>query len=151
MTSNIGSPQILEASRSGADYDSIKATVFAQLQQHFRPEFLNRVDDTIVFHALDKVQVQNIASIQLQHLRDRLAEKHISISFSDGALAQLASVGFDPVFGARPLKRAIQQLVETPLSQKIIAGDVNDGDHISVEPGTAGLNFVVTDVEPVLN
>lgn len=141
MTSNIGSPQILEASRSGADYDSIKATVFGQLQQHFRPEFLNRIDDTIVFHALDREQVQEIAQIQLARLRDRLKDKRITLEFSDAALEQLARVGYDPVFGARPLKRAIVQLLETPLSKAMIAGEVNDGDHVLVEPGAAGFVF----------
>ncbi len=143
MTSNIGSPQILGASQSGADYDSIKATVSNLLQQYFRPEFLNRIDDTIVFHALDREHVSAIAEIQLAYLRKRLAGRRISLEFSSGALEQLAAVGFDPVFGARPLKRSIQQLIETPLSKKIIAGDVQDGDTIVVEPGAQGFSFNV--------
>ena len=141
MTSNIGSPQILEASRSGADYDTVKRTVFELLQAHFRPEFLNRVDDTIVFHALDRNQVGAIAEIQLSRLRERLAERHITLTLSDGAKEQLARVGYDPVFGARPLKRAIQQLIETPLSRKIIAGDIEDGDDMVLEPGANGFTF----------
>ncbi len=151
MTSNIGSPQILEASRSGADYESVKNTVFNLLQSHFRPEFLNRVDDTIVFHALDRNQVGAIAEIQLGRLRERLAERHITLTLSDGAKEQLARVGYDPVFGARPLKRAIQQLIETPLSRKIIAGDVQDGDDVRLEPGANGFTFEKQQHAEVLN
>ena len=151
MTSNIGSPQILEASRSGADYESVKNTVFNLLQSHFRPEFLNRVDDTIVFHALDRNQVGAIAEIQLGRLRERLAERHITLTLSDGAKEQLARVGYDPVFGARPLKRAIQQLIETPLSRKIIAGDVQDGDDMVLEPGANGFTFEKQQHAEVLN
>jgi ATP-dependent Clp protease ATP-binding subunit ClpB len=141
MTSNLGSPQILEASRSGADYESLKAVVFGILQSHFRPEFLNRVDDTIVFHALDREQVGEIAEIQLSRLRGRLAERHITLTLSQGAKEQLARVGYDPVFGARPLKRALQQLIETPLSRKIIAGEIQDGDDVVVEPGAGSFTF----------
>ena len=151
MTSNIGSPQILDASRSGADYDSIKATVFGLLQGHFRPEFLNRVDDTIVFHALEQVQIAAIAEIQLSRLRGRLRERRITLTFSDAAMEQLARVGYDPVFGARPLKRAIQQRIETPLSRKIIAGEVQDGDDVVVEPGASGFSFEVKEVAVALN
>ena len=151
MTSNIGSPQILEASRSGADYDTIRATVFNQLQAHFRPEFLNRVDDTIVFHALERNQVQAIADIQLQRVRDRLEGRRITLTLSDSAMEHLARVGYDPVFGARPLKRAIQSLIETPLSKRIIAGEVSDGDHVRVEPGAQGFTFEVEEPEVALN
>jgi len=141
MTSNIGSPQILEASRSGADYESVKRTVFELLQAHFRPEFLNRVDDTIVFHALDRNQVGAIAEIQLSHLRGRLQERHITLTLSEGAKEQLARVSYDPVFGARPLKRAIQQLIETPLSRQIIAGEIEDGDDVVLGAGANGFTF----------
>jgi ATP-dependent Clp protease ATP-binding subunit ClpB len=151
MTSNIGSPQILEASRSGADYDQIKQTVFGLLQQHFRPEFLNRVDDVIVFHALAQDQVQAIAEIQLSRVRERLADKKISLEFSSAAMEHLARVGYDPVFGARPLKRAIQQLIETPLSKKIIAGEIQDGDTVYVEPGAQGFTFETKELTAALN
>lgn len=151
MTSNIGSPQILEASRSGADYDQIKQTVFGLLQQHFRPEFLNRVDDVIVFHALAQDQVQAIAEIQLSRVRERLADKKISLEFSSAAMEHLARVGYDPVFGARPLKRAIQQLIETPLSKKIIAGEIQDGDTVHVEPGSQGFTFETKELVAALN
>ncbi len=151
MTSNIGSPQILEASRSGADYESIKNTVFALLQQQFRPEFLNRVDDVIVYHALDSKQLQTIAQIQLDRLNQRLSERHISLTLSSAALEHLARLGFDPVFGARPLKRTIQQLIETPLSKKIIAGEVQDGDELVLEPGAKGFSFTVGQKADSLN
>ena len=151
MTSNIGSPQILEASRSGADYDTLKQTVFNLLQQNFRPEFLNRVDDTIVFHALERDQVQEIAGIQLQRLLERLEDRHITLELSDGAMEQLARVGYDPVFGARPLKRAIQQLIETPLSKLIIGGEVQEGDTLQVEPGAQGFTFETKEPAATLN
>jgi ATP-dependent Clp protease ATP-binding subunit ClpB len=151
MTSNIGSPQILEASRSGADYEAIKSTVFNLLQGHFRPEFLNRVDDIIVYHALDREQVQRVAEIQLSYLKRRLADKRIAVEFTPAAMEHLARVGYDPVFGARPLKRAIQSLIETPLSKKIIAGDVKDGDTIVVEPGAGGFSFETRQEAGALN
>lgn len=156
MTSNIGSPQILESSRSGAnyggaDYESIKNTVFGELQKHFRPEFLNRVDDTIVFHALEQNQVQEIANIQLNLLRKRLADRHIKLELSNGAMMHLARIGYDPVFGARPLKRAIQQFIETPLSRKIIAGEIQDGNLLMVEAAAQGFSFEVKEVQEVLN
>ena len=151
MTSNIGSPQILEASRGGADYETLKQTVFGLLQQHFRPEFLNRVDDTIVFHALGQEQVQAIAEIQLRNLQDRLADKRITLTLSSTAMEQLARVGYDPVFGARPLKRAIQQMIETPLSRLIISGEVQDGDTVTVEPGAQGFTFETRQPEVALN
>jgi ATP-dependent Clp protease ATP-binding subunit ClpB len=141
MTSNIGSPQILEMSRAGAEPDRIRSEVFGRLQEHFRPEFLNRVDDIIVFQALDREQVGRIAEIQLDRLRERLAERRIELDLSQGALEHLAAVGYDPVFGARPLKRAIQQQIETPLSRKIIAGEIPDGTTVRVEPGAGGFAF----------
>jgi ATP-dependent Clp protease ATP-binding subunit ClpB len=141
MTSNIGSPQILEASRSGAGYDELKNTVFGLLQESFRPEFLNRVDDIIVFHALTREQVEQVAAIQLEQVRARLADRHIELELSDAAMDELARLGFDPVFGARPLKRAVRQHIETPLSRLIIAGEVRDGDRVRVEPGAEGFRF----------
>jgi len=147
MTSNIGSPQILEASRAGQDAEAIKATVFGLLQQHFRPEFLNRVDDTIVFHALDQEQVARIAEIQLGRLRERLAERRIAFEITPDALADLARRGFDPVFGARPLKRAIQQSIETPLSLRLIGGEIVDGTTVVVSPSVDGFAFDVRESE----
>ena len=151
MTSNIGSPQILEASRAGQGAEAIKATVFGLLQQHFRPEFLNRVDDTIVFHALDRMQVERIAAIQLERLRRRLAERRIGLDVTPDALTELARRGFDPVFGARPLKRAIQQRIETPLSLRLIAGEIEDGDTVVVSPSVDGFAFDVREPTGVVN
>jgi ATP-dependent Clp protease ATP-binding subunit ClpB len=143
MTSNIGSPQILEASRSGADYEAIKRTVFALLQQSFRPEFLNRIDDIIVYHALDREQVTRIAEIQLARLQERLDSRRITLRLSSAALEQLARLGYDPAFGARPLKRALTQYIETPLAKKIIAGEIREGDTVRLEPGAEGFTFTV--------
>jgi len=143
MTSNIGSPQILEASRSGANYEAIKRTVVTLLQQSFRPEFLNRIDDIIVYHALDREQVTRIAEIQLARLQERLASRRITLRLSSAALEHLARLGYDPAFGARPLKRALTQYIETPLAKKIIAGEVREGDTVRLEPGAEGFSFTV--------
>ena len=151
MTSNIGSPQILEASRNGSDYASIKQTVFEELQQHFRPEFLNRIDDTIVFHALTVEEMQGIAEIQLNALRERLEDRGILLNLSSTAMEHLAQIGYDPAFGARPLKRAIIQHIETPLSKKIISGEIQDGNVVQVEPAAQGFSFETKHVQEVLN
>jgi ATP-dependent Clp protease ATP-binding subunit ClpB len=151
MTSNIGSPQILEMSRSGAEQEQIRQAVFNRLQEHFRPEFLNRVDDIIVFHALEREQVARIAEIQLDRLRERLAQRRIRLELSPAALEQLAAVGYDPVFGARPLKRAIQQQIETPLSRKIISGEVAEGTTVGLEPAAGGFTFEVREAVTAAN
>jgi ATP-dependent Clp protease ATP-binding subunit ClpB len=143
MTSNVGSPHILESARAGRPVAAVREEVLGLLQQQFRPEFLNRVDDIIVFHALDEAQVAKIADVQLDRLRERLSDRRIQLELSTAALAHLARIGFDPVFGARPLKRALQQHLETPLAKRILAGDVNDGDTVVVEPGAAGFQFQV--------
>jgi len=148
MTSNIGSPQILEASRAGANDAQLRATVLGLLQEHFRPEFLNRVDDIIVFHALGRDQVAAIAAIQLDQVRARLADRHIRLELTPAAMDELARLGFDPVFGARPLKRAVRQYIETPLSRSIIAGDVQDGDRVVVEVGDTGFRFRTEEPAP---
>jgi len=148
MTSNIGSPQILEMGASGANYEQLKATVFGLLQQQFRPEFLNRIDDVIVFHALDRNQVAEIARIQLQRLQRRLDERRMTLDMTPEAMEQLALVGYDPVFGARPLKRMIRERIETPLAKGIIAGEFSDGDTIRVLPAADG-GFNLTTVQPV--
>ena len=143
MTSNVGSPQILESARAGRPAEAVREEVLRLLQQQFRPEFLNRVDDVIVFHALDEAQVARIADLQLDRLRGRLAERRIALEVTPAALAHLARIGFDPVFGARPLKRALQQHLETPLARRILAGEVVEGDTVVVEPGAAGFQFRV--------
>ncbi len=120
MTSNIGSHLI--QSMVGKPHEDIKDAVWEELKQHFRPEFLNRIDETVVFHGLDAQHIASIAKIQLATLRGRLAQLDLDLDVSEQALAELAKVGFDPVFGARPLKRAIQQRIENPLSQMLLQG-----------------------------
>src|SRR5262245_25712148 len=141
MTSNLGSQAITTARGS---YDTIRDEVLAALRQHFRPEFLNRVDDIVVFHALDREHVRQIVDIQLRRLERRLADRHLVLDFTDAARDYLANRGYDPVYGARPLKRAIQQEVETPLAQQLIMGTVRDDTRVRVDvkPG-GGLAFEV--------
>lgn len=111
----------------------MKSAVMDVVGTHFRPELINRIDEVVVFHALRQEQIQAIAAIQLERLRGRLAEHDLSLEVSDAAMAQLAEVGFDPVFGARPLKRAIQNRLENPLAQDLLAGAFSPGDVIRVE------------------
>ncbi|WP_372719762.1 ATP-dependent chaperone ClpB [Immundisolibacter sp.] len=139
MTSNLGSDRIQEM--AGQDYDRIKAAVMDVLRHEFRPEFINRIDETVVFHALGREQLRRIVDIQVSALRARLVERDMSISFTDPALDWLAGVGFDPVYGARPLKRAIQQHVENALARDILAGKLADGDAIAVDVSGDGLVF----------
>ena len=138
MTSNLGS-QVIQA-MTGAPQEEIKDAVWLEVKQHFRPEFLNRIDDVVVFHALDRSNIESIAKIQLARLHDRLAKLDMALDVSPAALEQIAKVGYDPVFGARPLKRAIQQEIENPVAKLILAGrfgpkdvipvDVNDGQFV---------------------
>ena len=131
MTSNLGSDRIQEM--AGEDnYDAMKAAVMEVVGRHFRPEFINRVDDLVVFHPLAKEHIREIVDIQLADLQDRLAERDIRIHLSDDARDKLADAGYDPVYGARPLKRAIQQQVENPLAQEILKGEFAAGDTIEV-------------------
>jgi ATP-dependent Clp protease ATP-binding subunit ClpB len=134
MTSNIGSHRILEhrGAFSGADYAVMRATVLDELRQHFRPEFLNRVDEIIVFHALSEEQLADIVDIQLQRLRKRLGERRITLELDEAAKRHIVKVGYDPNYGARPLKRTIQKELETPLGRKILGGEINDGDTVLV-------------------
>jgi ATP-dependent Clp protease ATP-binding subunit ClpB len=134
MTSNIGSQLILET--RGADersYQQMRERVLDALRRQFRPEFLNRVDEVVVFRALTEAELAKIVEIQLEGLRKRLAERRITLEVSEAARAWLARVGYDPVFGARPLKRAIQREVETPVARLIVAGKVRDGDTVRVD------------------
>jgi ATP-dependent Clp protease ATP-binding subunit ClpB len=131
MTSNIGSHRI--QAMAGQDMEDIKDAVWEELKQHFRPEFLNRIDETVVFHGLNAEHIANIARIQLRTLTERLAKMDLTLTVSDAALAELAKVGFDPVFGARPLKRAIQQRIENPLSKLILEGRFPPKSEIPVD------------------
>ena len=134
MTSNIGSHLI--QSMVGQDAEDIKEAVTGELKNHFRPEFLNRIDETVVFHALDAAHIASIAKIQLAVLMARLAKMDLTLQVSDAAVAELAKVGFDPVFGARPLKRAIQQRMENPLSKLLLEGKFLPKDTIKVDVDT---------------
>jgi ATP-dependent Clp protease ATP-binding subunit ClpB len=133
MTSNIGSPQILEAQQRHASYDEVCSLVMAELREYFRPEFLNRVDETVVFHPLETEQLTKIVEIQLERLRARLSERRISLSVTPAALRYLGERGYDPVYGARPLKRLIQQEIETPMARQLVKGDMRDGDTATVD------------------
>jgi len=130
MTSNIGSHKI--QAMVGKPYDEVKDAVWDELKDHFRPEFLNRIDETVVFHALGVKEIESIAAIQLKILQARLSKMELTLDVSAAALAELAKVGFDPVFGARPLKRAIQQRIENPLSKLILEGKFLPKSHIAV-------------------
>ncbi len=135
MTSNIGSHRILDyrGDATGADYAVMRATVLDELRQSFRPEFINRIDEIVVFHALTEGELKQIVEIQLDRVRARLADRRITLEISDEAKTHLARAGYEPAYGARPLKRAIQREVETPLGRKILAGEVRDGDHVRVD------------------
>ncbi|WP_448211410.1 ATP-dependent chaperone ClpB [Colwellia sp. MEBiC06753] len=143
MTSNIGS-DIIQAYAGDEQYQQIKDAVMMELSKHFKPEFLNRVDDTVVFHPLLAEQIVEIAKIQIQSLSARLAQQELTLSVEDSALEKIAKVGFDPLFGARPLKRAIQNDIENPLAQRLLAGDFAKGDTIVVTPTEFGFDFSTT-------
>jgi ATP-dependent Clp protease ATP-binding subunit ClpB len=148
MTSNIGSPQILEAQQKGSSYEDVRSVVIAELRRHFRPEFLNRVDETVVFHPLETDQLTKIVEIQLERLRARLAERRISLVVSPPALRHLGERGYDPVYGARPLKRLIQQELETPIARQLVKGELRDGDTAMVDVKKDGLVIVPTVTKP---
>jgi len=148
MTSNIGSPQILEAQQKGSSYEDVRSVVIAELRRHFRPEFLNRVDETVVFHPLETDQLTKIVEIQLERLRARLAERRISLVVSPPALRYLGERGYDPVYGARPLKRLIQQELETPIARQLVKGELRDGDTATVDVKKDGLVIVPTVTKP---
>ncbi|MGP4904740.1 ATP-dependent chaperone ClpB [Psychrobacter faecalis] len=133
MTSNLGSHKIQEM--VGESYEDIKAEVMESVGQHFRPEFVNRIDEIVVFHPLGMSQMSGIAAIQLDRLRQRLHEREMDIELSADAMNKLVAIGYDPVYGARPLKRAIQQEIENPLSLKLLAGDFVPGDIIKIDVG----------------
>ena len=126
MTSNLGS-EVIQDMAGDENYDAIKQAVLGVVGQHFRPEFINRIDEAVVFHPLRQDQIRGIATIQLAALRGRLAERELSLDLDESVLDHLSQAGFDPVYGARPLKRAIQQLIENPLAQSILSGDFAPG------------------------
>ena len=139
MTSNLGSHLIMQM--AGQDSELIREAVWVEVKQHFRPEFLNRIDETVVFHALDAKHIEAIAGLQLQILEARLEKMEMKLEVSAQALAQLAKAGFDPVFGARPLKRAIQQQIENPVAKLILEGRFGPKDVIPVDVVDGGFVF----------
>jgi len=141
MTSNLGSQRIQELG-AGADYDAMKGAVMEVVSHHFRPEFINRVDDVVVFHALGREQIRQIVDIQLEYLRRRLADREMALELTEAARDRLGEAGFDPVYGARPLKRAIQQQIENPLAQRILRGEFPPGSTVLVDAAEHGLSFV---------
>jgi ATP-dependent Clp protease ATP-binding subunit ClpB len=131
MTSNLGSQQIQQM--VSEDYETVKAAVMNEVKSYFRPEFINRIDEVVVFHALDEKHIKSIAKIQLAELEQRLLKMDMRLEVDEAALAELAKVGFDPVFGARPLKRAIQSWLENPLAKEILEGRFGPKDTIAVD------------------
>jgi ATP-dependent Clp protease ATP-binding subunit ClpB len=145
MTSNIGSHRILEyrGAFDGEAYRRMKETVLDELRQAFRPEFLNRLDEIVVFHSLSEAHLKQIVEVQLGGLRARLAERHLTLELSDAAKTRLVRTGYDPNYGARPLKRAIQREIETPLAKKILAGDVHEGQILFVDADSEGTGLTI--------
>lgn len=142
MTSNIGSGHILDVAGDDSRYEEMRERVMDALKSHFRPEFLNRIDDTILFHALDREQLRQIVNIQMRRVNERLAEQKLAIEFTEVALEHIVEAGYDPVYGARPLKRAIQRELENPISVKILESTFEPGDTILVDwTQETGLTF----------
>jgi ATP-dependent Clp protease ATP-binding subunit ClpB len=142
MTSNLGSQMIQQM--QGDDYQVIKLAVLGEVKAQFRPEFVNRIDEIVVFHALDEKHIKSIAKIQMGSLEKRLAALEIRVEVSDAALKEIAAVGFDPLYGARPLKRAIQQSIENPLAREILEGRFGPKDTIRVDYKKGGFIFAKT-------
>jgi len=145
MTSNLGSDRIQELMSTGVPdektYEQVKRDVLLVVTRHFRPEFVNRIDETVVFHPLAAAQIRNIANIQIASLNKRLQYNDLSIEVSEAVLDKIAALGYDPVYGARPLRRAVQSWIENPLAQRVIRGDYNPGDRIVVDVSDEGFAF----------
>jgi ATP-dependent Clp protease ATP-binding subunit ClpB len=139
MTSNLGSQMIQQM--INADYAAVKAAVMAEVRNYFRPEFINRIDEVVVFHALDEKNIRSIAKIQLRYLEQRLRSMDMDLRVSDAVLAELAKVGFDPIYGARPLRRAIQSYIENPLATNILEGRFGPKDVIVVDYVNGNFTF----------
>jgi len=143
MTSNVGS-QLILGYRGGTDsnaYEQMKRSVLEALRQQFRPEFLNRVDDIVVFHSLAREHLKSIVDIQLERLRQRLAERHITLELTEGAKDYFATTGYDPTYGARPLKRLLQREIETTLGRKLLAGEIGEHTRVVVDWDGKSLSF----------
>lgn len=142
MTSNVGSQYILDVASDAAE---MERRVMEAMRAHFRPEFLNRVDEIVIFHSLSREHLKAIIDIQLKHLRELLADRHITVELTDAAKELIIAEGYDPAYGARPLKRMLQRLVQDPLALKILQGEVRDGDHVVVDRSGDELTFIVTE------
>jgi ATP-dependent Clp protease ATP-binding subunit ClpB len=140
MTSNLGS-DVIQRMAGEENYDAMKAEVMNTVGDYFRPEFINRLDEVVVFHPLGREQIRAITDIQIAYLHKRLADRDLALDVSQAALDRLGEAGFDPVYGARPLKRAIQQQLENPLAKRILAGDFMPGDTIRADVAETGLTF----------
>ena len=149
MTSNLGSQEIMQM--AGRPHDEVKDAVMEEVKQHFRPEFINRIDEIVVFNSLGEKAIQKIAGIQVQKLADRVAEQGITLKVTDAALAEIAKAGFDPEFGARPLRREVQDALETPLAQFLLEGKAAEGDTVNVGLNGKELAFSVTKAEEAPN
>jgi ATP-dependent Clp protease ATP-binding subunit ClpB len=139
MTSNIGSQLIKQM--AGRDHEEIRKVVMAELDRTLRPEFLNRIDEVILFHSLEREHIKRIVDIQLRHLAKLLVERRITLELTDGARDYLAEIGYDPIFGARPLKRILQRELQDALALAILEGRVRDGDHVLVDANGEGIVF----------
>jgi ATP-dependent Clp protease ATP-binding subunit ClpB len=148
MTSNIGSPHLLEGiDASGAIREDVRGRIMDELRRMFRPEFLNRVDETVLFKPLALPEIERVVDLLIRDLQKRLAERGISLSLSEEAKEFVAREGFDPVYGARPLKRFLQRELETRLGRAIVAGEIMDGARVTVELNGTKLGFVVENQE----
>jgi ATP-dependent Clp protease ATP-binding subunit ClpB len=148
MTSNIGSLHLVEnASETGEIAEHVRKNVMAELRAHFRPEFLNRVDDIVLFKSLTLSEIKRIVELQLQLLRARLADRHVELELTESAKEHVAREGYDPVYGARPLKRYLQRHIETPLSRKLISGEIGDNSRVTVDFKSGELVFRPTPFE----
>jgi ATP-dependent Clp protease ATP-binding subunit ClpB len=141
MTSNIGSQYILDVAGDDSQYNEMRNRVMEAMRGSFRPEFLNRIDEVIIFHALQKHQLRTIVQLQTQRLEKRLAERQMSLKISESAIDFVADIGYDPVYGARPLKRAIQRELETQIAKAILRSQFSNGDTIFVDVENERLVF----------
>jgi ATP-dependent Clp protease ATP-binding subunit ClpB len=141
MTSNIGSQFLAD----GIDEDIAGERVMGALRDHFRPEFLNRVDEIVLFQRLGREQLAEIVELQVARLRERLAERGVELELTPGATELLAREGYDPAYGARPLKRLVQRRIENPLAQRLLAGEVRDGDRVIADAEGEELTFAVAE------
>jgi ATP-dependent Clp protease ATP-binding subunit ClpB len=141
MTSNVGSPIIQEL--QGVDDKALKTRIEAELRSHFRPEFLNRIDDIVVFRRLELVDIEKIVGLQLRHVAELVAARGVKLSWTDAVKTWLAREAYDPVYGARPLKRNIQKLVQDPLALRLLAGEIHEGSTVTLAlaPGGSALDF----------